>query len=104
MRFLFIMDPIERVQIHLDSTFSMMLESQGRGHEVWFALSTDLRLVNGEPMANARPCTLRPVQGDHVDVGDAEDHSLRTYDAIFMRKDPPFDMEYIYLTYMLDLV
>jgi glutathione synthase len=102
MRFLFIMDPIEHVQIHLDSTFAMMLEAQARGHEVLVCLPSDLRLVTGEPRASVRPCTLRPVQGKHADLGVSADACLRTFDAIFVRHDPPFDMEYITATYILE--
>jgi glutathione synthase len=102
MRFLFIMDPIEHVQVHLDSTFAMMLEAHVRGHEVMVALPSDLRLLNGKPRASVRPCVLRPIQGNHADLGDTADVSLGTFDAIFVRQDPPFDMEYITATYILE--
>lgn len=102
MKFLFVMDPIEAVQIHLDSTFAVMFEAQNRGYEVWYCLMDDLRLEHDRPVATARPVVLRKEQGNHADIGSPSAVGLRDLDAIFMRKDPPFNMEYIFATYILE--
>ena len=102
MQFVFIMDPIQSVQVDADSTFAMMLEAQERGHEVLYGLATGLRLEDGVPWATVHPCTLRSEQGNHADVGPAMSIPLRAADAVFMRRDPPFDMEYIVATYILE--
>jgi len=102
MRFLFIMDPIEHIRIDLDSTFAMMREAQARGHEVLYAEVTALRLEHDEPWASVHSCTLGSVQGQHVELSEPFEQPLRALDAIFMRKDPPFNMEYIFATYLLE--
>ena len=102
MRFLFVMDPISGVQIHLDSTFAIMLDAQERGHEVNYCLVGHLRLEDGVPWATIQRCTLEPVQDRHYHTGPPFEQPLRELDAIFMRKDPPFNMEYIFATYILE--
>ncbi len=102
MRYLFVMDPIDEVQIHLDSTFALMMEAQERGHHVLYCLVTDLRLEHDEPVATVRACTVRSSQGEHAALGEPFRQPLRDLDAIFMRKDPPFNMEYIFATYILE--
>ncbi len=102
MRLLFVMDPIDSIRIDRDSTYALMLEAQDRGHEVLYCLVTDLALLHGVPWATARPCRVGTVQGEHAVLGPPSEVNLRTLDAIFMRKDPPFDMEYIFSTYLLE--
>ncbi len=102
MRMLFVMDPIHGVDIHHDSTFAIMLEAHNRGHEVSYCLPTDLRLEHGAPVGNVQRAALRAMKGDHVTLSPAESVPLRSLDLIFMRKDPPFDMEYIFATYLLE--
>lgn len=102
MRLLFVMDPLAGLQIHLDSTFACMLCAQRRGHEVLYCLVGDLRLEHGRPFATVRRAHLKPVQGDHFSLSEPVSADLKTMDAIFMRKDPPFNMEYIFATYILE--
>ena len=102
MRALFVMDPIGSVRIDLDSTFAIMLEAQERGHEVLYCLVTDLCLEHDRPSARVRPVRLVPLQGSHAELGAPLEMGLRDIDVIFMRKDPPFDMEYIFATYLLE--
>ncbi len=102
MRHLFVMDPIERVQIHLDSTFALMMEAQRRGHEVLYAQVDDLYYRAGHSWALARPATLRAVQGEHAALGLPAEVGLHDVDVVWMRKDPPFHMGYIFNTYLLD--
>ncbi len=102
MQHLFLMDPIEAVRIDKDSTFALMCEAQARGHEVLYALVPDLYLKAGEVRTVARKATLRKVQGAHAELGPALDLSLDAIDVVWMRKDPPFHMGYIFNTYLLD--
>src|SRR5262245_9633272 len=102
MRFVFLMDPLERINIHGDSTFVLMLESQSRGHEVWFAEPKDLELRDNHAHVEARPAVVRRKVGDHFTVGNPTNLALDPCDAVFSRKDPPFDVDYLVATYILD--
>jgi len=103
MRHAFLMDPIERVRIDQDSTFALMMEAQRRGHEVLYGTIDGLDQRGGRARAILSTATLRAVQDDHVTLGPAARHDLGDLDVIWMRKDPPFDMGYIFCTYLLDL-
>jgi len=102
MRCLFVIDPIDTIDITVDSSFAVMLEAQTRGHQVLYCHINDLLLDHGQPAATARSVVLRDVVGDHFTVGDVARLPLRAVDAVFMRKDPPFNMEYIFATYILE--
>ena len=103
MRHAFLMDPIEDVRIDQDSTFALMMEAQSRGHEVFYGTIDGLDQRGGRARAMLHAANLRPVQGDHVSLGPATRLDLGELDVIWMRKDPPFDMGYIFCTYLLDL-
>jgi len=103
MQHLFLMDPIESIRIDKDSTFALMCEAQARGHEVLYGLVPDLYLRQGEVRTVARKATLRKVQGAHAELGPPLDLSLDAIDVVWMRKDPPFHMGYIFNTYLLDV-
>jgi glutathione synthase len=98
------MDPIQSVNIEADTTFMLALEAQSRGHALWVYGPETLSLENGRLRARARPMTLRPVKGDHVDLGPEEILDLHAVDVILMRQDPPFDLNYVTATYLLELV
>lgn len=97
------MDPIESVRVDQDSTFALMMEAQRRGHEVLYGTIDGLDQRGGRARAMLQTATLRPVQGDHATLGPAVRHDLGECDVVWMRKDPPFDMGYIFCTYLLDL-
>lgn len=101
-RFLFLMDPIGAIDIDADSTFVLMLESQERGHEVLYAQPKDLRQHGAEPWVTACPVELRRVRSDHARLGEPQDLRLSDCDAVFMRKDPPFDLDFLVATYILE--
>lgn len=104
MRSLFVMDPIEAVDIEKDTTFVLMLEAQRRGHEVLVCQIHDLSVASGAPRAVARPVKLRREAGNHASVGAARDLELdRDTDLVFQRKDPPVDAAYIASTQILAL-
>ncbi len=102
MQCLFVIDPIESLDIHLDSSFAVMLEAQVRGHEVFYCHIGDLRLEQARPLADARSVKLRAVDGNHYTAASTQSIGLSEFDAVFMRKDPPFNMEYIFATYILE--
>ncbi|MBI4820755.1 MAG: glutathione synthase [Deltaproteobacteria bacterium] len=101
---LFVMDPIDRISIDGDSTFVMMLEAQARGHRVLYAELRNLELLDGSPAAYATPVSLRRKRNDHFTLGSPELVRLDDMAAVFMRKDPPFDVEYLVSTWVLDRV
>ena len=97
-----VMDPIESITPRKDSSLAMLLEAQRRGAEIHYLLQKDLKLMAGVALGRS---TLLRVADDPVnwfEKGAQQDIRLGDMDAILMRKDPPFDMEYIYTTYILD--
>lgn len=103
MRHLFLMDPIEGIRIDKDSTFALMCEAQRRGDEVLYALVDDLWARDGCAGVRARSATLTRVQGAHATLGPPRELDLGEVDIVWMRKDPPFHIDYIFNTYLLDL-
>lgn len=106
MRFAFIMDPIERIIPHHDTTFVLMLESLRREHEVYYVRMEDLFIRDGAGHALARRGEVMEPHdgGPHFKLFEERTESLGWFDAVFMRKDPPFDMAYFYATHVLSLV
>jgi glutathione synthase len=102
MKLLFIMDPLARLQIAGDSTFALMLAAQQRKHEIWFCEPRHLGLEHDEPMAHAWPVTVRRVVGDHYLLGPQAGVALGSCHAVFMRKDPPIDLDYYFATLLLE--
>jgi glutathione synthase len=102
MKFLFVMDPLARIHIAGDTTFALMLESQLRGHEIWFCEPRHLGLEHERAMAAAWPVTVRRVTGDHYLLGPQAQVFLDAFDVVFMRKDPPFDLDYYFATLLLE--
>ncbi len=102
MKLLFIMDPLARIQIAGDSTFAMMLAAQQRRHEIWFCEPRHLGLEHDEAMARAWPVTVRRIAGDHYLLGPQSSVPLGSCHAVFMRKDPPIDLDYYFATLLLE--
>jgi glutathione synthase len=98
------MDPLESVDVDADSTFSLALEAQGRGHGLYHYLPRELSYRNGRVVARARPFELRREPGNHVSLGQPETIDLATLDVVLMRQDPPFNLAYISATHLLDRV
>lgn len=98
-----IMDPIETINIKKDSTFAMMLEAQARGWKLFYMLQSSLYVENGVVYAEMQPVTVQDVAGDWFILDKPQTVPLHELDAALMRKDPPFDMEYIYSTYLLEM-
>ncbi|MGO4307562.1 glutathione synthase [Cupriavidus sp. RAF12] len=103
MRILFITDPLETFKTYKDSTYAMMTEAAARGHELFFCLQSQLSLSANVVEAVARPLALTEDAHDWFRLGEAALMPLGTFDAVLMRKDPPFDMEYVTSTWLLEL-
>ena len=103
LRFLFIMDPIERILPDKDTTFVFMLESQARQHEVYYCGVTDLYVERAKPYARCHRATvMRAVP--HYQLFEEHKEPFAGFDVIFMRKDPPVDTAYLFATHVLSLV
>jgi glutathione synthase len=103
MKIAFIVDPLDSFKIYKDSTFAMMREAASRGHEVHAMEQQELAWRNGGVIGYARRVHLT---GDNKAWYRADPHNetlLTGFDAVLMRKDPPFDTEYLYSTYLLEL-
>ena len=98
----FVMDPIGSIDIKKDSTFAMMLAAQRRGWRIQYMEVGDLCLRDGHTQARMRETTVTDdPRGWYRSVGE-QTRPLADLDAVLMRKDPPFDMEYIFATYLLE--
>ena len=97
-----VMDPIGSIHYKKDTTLALLWAAQDRGW-VLFHIAPDGLFLDGEtPMASAQPLTVHHNPEHWYDLGDTVTLSLAELDVILMRKDPPFDMEYIYATYLLE--
>jgi len=97
-----VMDPIAAINIQKDSSFAMLLEAQARGWKLWYMELSDLYLRDGRTFARMRPLVVKKDQQDWFRFGKLTERSLDELNIILMRKDPPFDQEYIYATYLLE--
>ena len=98
-----VMDPIETINPKKDSTLAMLLAAQARGWSLTYMTQGDLYVEGGEVFAHQRPIAVRNDDSTWFRLGDAADAPLTALDVILMRKDPPFNMEYIYTTYLLEM-
>jgi glutathione synthase len=97
-----VMDPIGSIKPWKDSSLAMLLEAQARGWDICFMELSDLYLSGGEALASYRPMEVRDDRSQWYRLGDPDEVRLGDLDVILMRKDPPFDMEYVYSTYILE--
>ncbi|MCE9685801.1 glutathione synthase [Shewanella sp. AS16] len=97
-----VMDPISEINIKKDSSFAMLLAAQARGYQLFYMEMQDLAMVNGVATAKMRALTVRQDADNWYSLEEAIDTELAELDVILMRKDPPFDTEFIYATYMLE--
>ncbi len=97
-----VMDPISSIKIKKDTSFAMLLEAQRRGYEIHYMEMKDLYLHQGEARAQTQIVTVEENPQNWYQFTGEQDIPLADLDAILMRKDPPFDTEYIYATYILE--
>ncbi len=107
MHVLFIIDPLPLLKAYKDSSVAMMHALVARGHRLSVAYQPDLYIEEGTVKAVAQSIELVPQADLHgnawwEDKGEPEETPLAGFDAVIMRKDPPFDMEYVYATHMLE--
>ena len=102
MRFVFVMDPVSTVIVDEDTSFALMLEAQSRGHRVDHCLASDVGLRGRRVVARVRRATMQLDANTPVELDEPEDIDLADVDAVFIRKDPPFTEEYLWLTLVLD--
>ncbi len=97
-----VMDPIDSITTYKDSSFAMLLEAQARSWGIWYMEQGDLYLHENRSYARMRQVELTDSASSWYSFGAERHHPLDELDVILMRKDPPFDMEYVYTTYILE--
>jgi glutathione synthase len=103
MKFAFLADPLDQFKIYKDTTYAMMAEAARRGHEIYAFQQKDMAYQSGAVVANVARITLTG-DADHWYCAEAPvAMQLTEFDAVMVRKDPPFNMEYVYLTYLLEV-
>jgi len=98
-----VMDPIGQIKTYKDSTFAMLLEAQRRSHEIYYMEPGDIFAKDGRAFAAMQQLEVRDNATDWFSLTPVGIQPLEELDIVLMRRDPPFDMDYIYTTYMLEL-
>ncbi|WP_394754766.1 glutathione synthase [Crenothrix sp.] len=98
-----VMDPIDQINIKKDTSFAMLLEAQARGWELHYMELNDLFLRNGRAYARTRTLKVQRNDSRWYEFITEQDIALDELQVILMRKDPPFDQEFLYATYLLEL-
>ncbi len=98
------MDPIGPINIDADSTFRIAEEAQARGHSLFYFTPDKLAFNAGRVTARGWPLTVRREKGNHFSLGEEVEVDLSTFDVVWLRQDPPFDMGYITTTHLLDMI
>ncbi len=101
MQFLFIIDPPATLKAYKDTSIAMMRAAQARGHAIHICEQPGIAWREGTVSACVTPITLRDDDADWYRAGEPSERALRSFDAVLMRKDPPFDLEYITSTWLL---
>ena len=98
------MDPIDRINIRGDSTFALLLEAQKRGHALSYYTPDRLALSGKTVTATTAPLSVKDEIGSHFALGEWKRTDLSTFDVVLLRQDPPFDMNYITTTHLLERI
>ena len=97
-----VMDPIAKIKFAKDSTLAMLLAAAARGWKLTYFEQSDLFLRDGVALGHGKPLEVHNDSQKWFELGAAQVYKLGEFDCVFMRKDPPFDAEYIYSTYILE--
>ena len=97
-----VMDPISSINYKKDTTLALLLAAQRRGYRLFYMEQQHLFLENGNPRAEVRPLKVIENPFKWYELGEGSSIPLEELDAVLMRKDPPFDSEFIYSTYILE--
>jgi glutathione synthase len=98
------MDPIERIDIRGDSSFALLLEAQRRGHAIFYYTPSSLTLNQSKLVARGATLTVEDKVGEHYALSDPRVENLADWNVVFLRQDPPFDMNYITTTHLLERI
>ncbi|MCO4317239.1 glutathione synthase [Phyllobacterium sp. 21LDTY02-6] len=98
------MDHINSIRIGGDTTFALCLEAQARGHRLFHYTPDRLSMRDGVVSARVEELSVRDVEGDHFSLGEPTPRDLSEMDVVLLRQDPPFDMNYITTTHMLERI
>ena len=98
------MDPIEGIKVSKDSTFAMLLEAQKRCYEIHYMQASELLLKDGQVLATSKQIRVQDQSSNWFEVVESKQIDMSYLDVVLMRKDPPFNMQYIYTTYLLDRI
>mgnify|MGYP001444140864 CR=1 FL=1 len=98
-----VMDPITQIKPHKDTSFAMMLEAQRRGATLFYLEMSSLYLDNGKPMGKVSRISVQDTAEDFFSMEEPRLMALGDIDVLLMRKDPPFDSEFLYATQILSL-
>ena len=101
MDFLFIADPLESFKVKKDSTLAMMLAAQKAGHHLWFCQSRNILWKDDLVVADCQTLIVKPSASSWFELGTIEARPLKSFSAVLMRTDPPFDIEYLNATWLL---
>jgi glutathione synthase len=96
------MDPIDRINIHGDSTFALLLEAQKRQHSIFYYTPDKLFMRDGKVFAEGCELRVDDTPGTHYQLGSPFTLALEELDVVHLRQDPPFDMAYVTTTHILD--
>jgi glutathione synthase len=102
MKLCIILDPLDQIKVYKDSTYAMMAEAQSRGHSLHVMMQEGLMWKGGRVLGGVTPITLTDNEEDWYRLGASSEMPLDVFDAVLMRKDPPFDMEYVTSTWLLE--
>src|SRR4249919_53960 len=102
MKLAFILDPLDAIKTYKDTSFAIMEEAARRGHQLFVMQQEQLLCRDGVVRALAAPIQLTGEKKTWYALGVQTELALSAFDAVIMRKDPPFDMEYVYSTYLLE--
>lgn len=97
-----VMDPISQIHFKKDSSLAMLWAANDRNYKIFYMQQEDLYLLEGKARAKARPLKVYKDEKHFFDLGDEIDISLSELNVILMRKDPPFNSEFLYTTYLLE--
>jgi glutathione synthase len=103
MKLAFVLDPLDSIKTYKDSSYAMMEEAARRGHELFVLHQESILCRNARVLARCASVTLTGDKHHWYELGAEAEQPLAAFDAVLMRKDPPFDMEYVYSTYLLEL-
>jgi glutathione synthase len=98
----FIVDPLPKLKLEKDSTIAMMAAAAARGHRIYACEQGQISLSEGRVVGDFVELTLTGEEPRWYRAGPVTEYPLAEFGAVLMRKDPPFDMEYVYSTYLLE--